>query len=79
MEAPDVSAGPPGFLEIDVCNPMTYGRGRARYTDYEVRARVGFMRGVLVLHIVSADKYFFVSLAGIVREEKIQRLRSPEG
>ena len=43
----DSYAEPANFLEIDVLNPITYGEGRNRYTDYEirmrVRARLGFM------------------------------------
>lgn len=34
--------GPPSnFLEIDIFNPQTVGVGRARYTSYELRMRVG--------------------------------------
>lgn len=36
----DSYAEPANFLEIDVLNPQTYGDGRNRYTDYEVRLRV---------------------------------------
>ena len=35
---------PDNFLEIDVCNPQTHGVGNKRYTDYEVRMRVSFIR-----------------------------------
>eukprot|EP00122_Pirum_gemmata_P000186 Pgem_evm1s159 len=35
----DSYAEPVNFLEIDVLNPKTYGEGRNRYTDYEVRMR----------------------------------------
>eukprot|EP00123_Amoebidium_parasiticum_P000970 comp11931_c0_seq1/m.6596 comp11931_c0_seq1/g.6596 ORF comp11931_c0_seq1/g.6596 comp11931_c0_seq1/m.6596 type:complete len:160 (-) comp11931_c0_seq1:256-735(-) len=35
----DSYAEPANFLEIDVVNPQTYGEGRNRYTDYEVRMR----------------------------------------
>lgn len=34
--------GPPSnYLEIDVSDPQTVGVGRNRYTNYEVRMRVG--------------------------------------
>lgn len=36
----DSYAEPANFLEIDVVNPQTYGDGRNRYTDYEIRLRV---------------------------------------
>lgn len=36
----DAYAEPANFLEIDVCNPITHGVSRNRYTDYEVRMRV---------------------------------------
>lgn len=36
----DAYAVPANFLEIDVCNPITHGVARNRYTDYEVRMRV---------------------------------------
>jgi sorting nexin-3/12 len=32
-------APPANFLEIDVCNPITHGVGKTRYTDYEIRMR----------------------------------------
>lgn len=32
---------PDNFLEIDISNPQTHGVGKKRYTDYEVRMRVG--------------------------------------
>ncbi|KAJ6222631.1 hypothetical protein RDWZM_001176 [Blomia tropicalis] len=35
----DAYAIPANFLEIDVCNPMTHGIDRNRYTDYEIRLR----------------------------------------
>ncbi|XP_075678534.1 sorting nexin 3 [Dermatophagoides pteronyssinus] len=35
----DAYAVPANFLEIDVCNPITHGVARNRYTDYEVRMR----------------------------------------
>ena len=38
----DAYAVPANFLEIDVCNPITHGVARNRYTDYEVRMRVCF-------------------------------------
>ena len=37
----DAYAAPANFLEIDVVNPETHGVGKKRYTDYEVRMRVG--------------------------------------
>lgn len=37
----DAYAAPANFLEIDVVNPETHGLGKKRYTDYEVRMRVG--------------------------------------
>lgn len=37
----DAYAAPANFLEIDVVNPVTHGVARNRYTDYEVRMRVG--------------------------------------
>lgn len=35
----DAYAAPANFLEIDVCNPITHGVAKNRYTDYEVRMR----------------------------------------
>ena len=40
QEAYDV---PANFLEIDVCSPETHGIANKRYTDYEVRLKVGFV------------------------------------
>ena len=37
----DAYAAPANFLEIDVVNPETHGVAKKRYTDYEVRMRVG--------------------------------------
>lgn len=38
----DAYAAPANFLEIDVLNPLTtMGAAKKRYTDYEVRMRVG--------------------------------------
>lgn len=37
----DAYAAPANFLEIDVVNPETHGIAKKRYTDYEVRMRVG--------------------------------------
>ena len=34
-------APPANFLEIEVTNPITHGVGKTRYTDYEIRMRVG--------------------------------------
>ena len=39
----DAYAAPANFLEIDVVNPITHGVGNKRYTDYEVRMRVGIL------------------------------------
>lgn len=39
----DAYAAPANFLEIDVLNPLTTcPPNKKRYTDYEVRMRVGF-------------------------------------
>jgi len=35
----DAYAEPMNFLEIDVCDPITHGINRTRYTDYEIRLR----------------------------------------
>lgn len=40
----DAYAVPANFLEIDVVNPETHGVGKKRYTDYEVRMRVGLCK-----------------------------------
>lgn len=45
----DAYAAPANFLEIDVVNPMTHGVARTRYTDYEVRMRVGCSQQDLLL------------------------------
>ena len=37
----DAYAAPANFLEIDVINPITHGVAGKRYTDYEVRLKVG--------------------------------------
>ena len=37
----DAYAAPANFLEVDVHNPETHGVGKKRYTDYEVKMRVG--------------------------------------
>ena len=44
----DAYAVPANFLEIDVCNPITHGVARNRYTDYEIRMRVCFFDFLLV-------------------------------
>lgn len=38
----DAYAEPMNFLEIDVVDPITRGISRTRYTDYEIRLRVGY-------------------------------------
>ena len=40
----DAYAAPANFLEIDVINPITHGVGAKRYTDYEVRMKVIFLK-----------------------------------
>ena len=37
----DAYAVPANFLEIDLLNPETHGIAKKRYTDYEVRMKVG--------------------------------------
>lgn len=37
----DAYSPPANFLEIDVIDPQTHGVGKKRYTDYEVRMKVG--------------------------------------
>lgn len=37
-------APPANFLEIEVCNPITHGVGKNRYTDYEVKMRVKLVK-----------------------------------
>ncbi len=37
----DAYAAPANFLEVDVVSPQTHGVGKKRYTDYEVKMRVG--------------------------------------
>ncbi|KRX14377.1 Sorting nexin-12 [Trichinella nelsoni] len=32
-------APPANFLEIEVCNPITHGVGKNRYTDYDIRMK----------------------------------------
>ena len=56
----DAYAAPANFLEIDVVNPVTtIGVGKKRFTDYEVRMRVGlcnvtpFIRSLLSLKNLS--------------------------
>ena len=39
----DAYAAPANFLEVDVVSPETHGVGKKRYTDYEVRMRVGIL------------------------------------
>ena len=39
----DAYAAPANFLEIDVVNPETHGVAKRRYTDYEVRMKVGLL------------------------------------
>ena len=46
----DAYAAPANFLEIDVVNPETHGVGKKRYTDYEVRMRVGTL--LVQMHFV---------------------------
>ena len=47
----DAYAAPANFLEIDVVNPETHGVGKKRYTDYEVRMRVGTLL-IVQMHFV---------------------------
>ncbi|CAH8540946.1 unnamed protein product [Schistosoma turkestanicum] len=35
----DAYSPPANFLEIDVCDPLTHGYGKNRFTDYEVKLR----------------------------------------
>lgn len=37
----DAYAEPMNFLEIDVVDPITHGISKQRYTDYEIRLKVG--------------------------------------
>ena len=37
----DAYSPPANFLEIDIVDPQTHGVAKARYTDYEVRMKVG--------------------------------------
>ena len=46
----DAYAEPDNFLEIDVQNAQTHGFGGKRYTDYEVRLKVGQRRCDLALY-----------------------------
>ena len=39
----DAYAPPTNFLEIDVCNPLTHGLARNRFTDYEVKVKVNIL------------------------------------
>ena len=43
----DAYAAPANFLEIDVVHPETHGIGKKRYTDYEVRMKVGVVLRVV--------------------------------
>ena len=38
----DAYAAPANLLEIEMTNPETHGFARNRYTDYEVKMRVGW-------------------------------------
>ena len=40
----DAYSPPANFLEIDIVDPQTHGVAKARYTDYEVRMKVGRQR-----------------------------------
>ena len=48
----DAYAAPANFLEIDVVNPETHGVAKKRYTDYEVRMRVGTLL-IVQMHFVT--------------------------
>ena len=37
----DAYAVPANLLEIEMCNPDTHGFGRNRFTDYEIKMKVG--------------------------------------
>ncbi len=38
----DAYAAPANLLEIEICDPQDHGMGtRQRYTDYEIKMRVG--------------------------------------
>lgn len=39
----DAYAAPANLLEIEIANPETHGFGRTRYTDYEIKMRVGLL------------------------------------
>lgn len=45
----DAYAVPANLLEIEICNPETHGLARNRYTDYEVKMKVSFMRDIIVV------------------------------
>ncbi|KRZ84288.1 Sorting nexin-12 [Trichinella sp. T8] len=49
-------APPANFLEIEVCNPITHGVGKNRYTDYDIRMKAGlFILNTLLTGIIIID------------------------
>jgi hypothetical protein len=76
----DAYAAPANFLEIDVINPITHGIGNKRYTDYEVRMKVGSLVRPLnetegnSVSAVLADQLARVPREGIQRAQALQRL-----
>jgi hypothetical protein len=64
-------APPANFLEIEVTNPITHGVGKTRYTDYEIRMRVGVcaFEGV---YQDGADKFARVQTEGVVSTTALQ-------
>jgi hypothetical protein len=59
-------APPANFLEIEVTNPITHGVGKTRYTDYEIRMRVGVCSAFVAVYQCGADKFTRVQAEGVV-------------
>ena len=76
----DAYAAPANFLEIDVINPITHGVAGKRYTDYEVRLKVGppLVSSPLQYNNLCSDHPASLQSEGVQRSPEIFRLRVAE-
>ena len=76
----DAYAAPANFLEIDVINPITHGVAGKRYTDYEVRLKVGppLVSSPLQYNNLCSDQLASLQSEGVQRSPEIFRLRVAE-
>lgn len=69
-------APPANFLEIEICNPITHGVGKTRYTDYEIRMRVKYVCFIYlkVLFFQTVTKFISISFLDQFARFQIKRI-----